>query len=186
MGISIKYKGTLSNTSNVSKIRNELKNLATTLKWNHKEWNDDWSKPCDARLEMVDGKRTITGHFSLKGATLIFGDSAEAIPLLFDCEGNLCNPLDILNQGGHATGEAVGITLKNTQSDNFIWLMGLPKYLKKHYMPDLEVLDDVDFWNTSNRQKLEQMLPPGEGSVCQYTVDQIASKLETMFKVMQN
>ena len=186
MGISLKFKGSLDDTSKISKIRCELKNLATTLKWDHKEWNDDWAKPCDARLEFIDGKRKIAGHFSLKGATLVVGEKSEAIPILFDAHGSLCSPLQILNKNTSPPAEPVGVTLKDTRSDNFIWLMGLLKYLKKNYISDLEVSDDLDFWNTGDRQKLEQLLPAGQSSVSLYTVDQVASKLETMFKVMQN
>lgn len=186
MGIHIKYKGSLANTANVSKISRELKNLATTLNWNCREWNDDWSQPCNARMAVVDGKKTITGHFSLKGATLGFSEKSEGVPILFNARGQLRNPINLLGPDSKSHEKPIAITIKNTTSDNFIWVMGLLKYMKKHYMSDLEVYDDASYWESNDRQKVDSVLAPGNSSASQYSADQIASKLETMFKVMHN
>jgi len=186
MGLTIQYQGRLTNTANVSRIRAELKSLANSLNWTFQEWNDDWSKPCNAQLAVVDGKKRITGHFSLKGGTLVIDKHNEAIPLLFDKKGHLRSPVNILNAQTDSAQRPVSVTLGNTVSDNAIWMLGLLKYMKKNYIPNLVVADNADFWTAPDRGRLEQLLPPGNTSARRCTADQIASKLETMFKVMQN
>lgn len=186
MGFSIKYKGCLQDTTKVSKIRDEIKSLASTLKWDFKAWNDDWSQPCDARLEIVNGQKRIAGHFSLKGGTIIVDAQTESVPLLFDSKGRLNSPVNILGNKPNAQEQPVVVNLKNTIADNAIWILGLLKYIKKSYIPNLEVEDEADFWSTHDRQKLEQLLTPGNTSASQFTPEQIAFKLETMFKVMHN
>lgn len=186
MAYSIKFTGCLQDTAKVSKIRDELKSLATTLKWDFKPWNDDWSQPCDARVEVVDGQKKIAGNFSLKGGTFMLSEQTEAIPILFDSQGHLSSPINILSNKSKPQAMPVAVNLNHTISDNAIWMLGLLKYMKKNYIPDLVVEDEADCWNTHDRQRLEQLLPSGNTSASQYTADQIASKLETMFKVMCN
>ena len=40
-------------------------------------------------------------------------------------------------------------------SDLHIWIIGLLKYLKKHYLANLEVSDEGGYWETGDRKELE-------------------------------
>ncbi len=85
--------------------------------------------------------------------------------------------------------------------DTHVWVIGLLMYLKKHYIPDLEVSDESEYWDTGDRRKLEEDMDLLDGKLNQLSaaisdgrlgdlaklsVDEIVSRIERLFQNDEN
>ena len=54
--------------------------------------------------------------------------------------------------------ETAWVSMKTQFSgpDLHVWVIGLLKYLKKHYISNLKVSDESEYWDTGDRRKLEE------------------------------
>ena len=127
----------------------------------------------------------------------------EPLAFFFDARGNLRAPLDmVLIQEGAIKPQDSWVSCKTqfAPPEIHIWIVGLLKYLKRKYIPDLEVSDESDYWQTGDRQLLEQKmqflqskmdqlagaLKAGRlGDMSGLTADEIAQKLERWFRAQR-
>ena len=80
--------------------------------------------------------------------------------------------------------------------DIHVWVIGLLKYLKKHYISNLEVSEESEYWETGDRRKLEEDMAllngklqrlsatissGGMGELTGLSADDIASRIERLF-----
>lgn len=157
MGVTIHYRGTLDDTGSIDAFRRELADIGKSMGWETSPLDDSWLEPPSARLEHRDGVATITGHLGLKGISLRPGDKAESLSFLFDAQGCLRSCMDVIMRcEGNAVTEKHWESIKTqfASPDLHIWIIGLLKYLKKRYMPDLEVSDEGEYWETGDRAAL--------------------------------
>jgi len=157
MGVTIHYRGTLDDPGRIDQLRRELADIGKSMGWVASTLDDSWLDPPTARLEHQNGVATIKGHLGLKGITLHPGNNAESLSFLFDAQGCLRSFMDvILRCEGNAVTEKSWVSMKTqfTSPDVHVWIIGLLKYLKKRYMPDLEVSDEGEYWETADREAL--------------------------------
>jgi len=158
MGVTIHYRGTIDDPGRVGDLQRELADIAESIGWKWRAWDDDWSIPPSATLVHADGHATIKGHLGLKGIDLIPGGTSEPLSFLFDAGGRLSSIMHvILKCEGRLEPDEAWVSVKTQflSPDAHVWIIGLLKYLKKRYLANLEVSDEGGFWETGNREALE-------------------------------
>ena len=58
--------------------------------------------------------------------------------------------------------------------ETHVWIIGLLRYLKKHYFSDLSVRDEGDYWETENLETLKE-----KKDFLQSKINQLGNALET-------
>ena len=79
----------------------------------------------------------------------------------FDAAGNLRDPVSMtLIREGALKPEDVWIAVKTQFAgpETHIWIVGLLKYIQEHYLPELQVRDEGEFWETGNYETLKEKM----------------------------
>ena len=161
MGVTIHYRGNLNDISKIQVLCDELAMIADKMDWRYTRLDEDWSKPLDACFEYKDNKAEIKGHLPLKGISFSIHPRCESLQFFFDSEGNLCNPVSmVLISEGTLKPEDAWIAVKTQFSgpETHMWVISLLKYLKEHYIADLEVHDEGEFWETGDSDILKKKM----------------------------
>lgn len=131
--LSIHYKGTC-NAAAMRALIHETTALAKEAKW----------------------KYTVIDDENYLGIILTTDIQSEPLPFIIGNENRLVN-LICLNQT-EKPEYAFQITTKTNFAsiDNHILIAKLLKYIKLKHIPDLEVNDESDYYETENREELER------------------------------
>ncbi len=157
MGITIHYRGTLAHTDEINEFIEELTDIARTMKWEYWVMDEDWSNPATAQLTFNENGAEIIGDLCLKGISFSPHPKSENVALFFDAEGKLRAPMTvILLLEGTLTEEQAWLSVKTQYAplEIHITIVKLLKYLKQRYIPDLEVRDEAEYWETEDRDRL--------------------------------
>lgn len=159
MGITIHYRGTLAETGKIGALIEEMTDIAETLKWPCSVLDDDWSKPVTADIVPGPKGAEIVGNLGLKGVVLTPHPQAESLVLCFDAEGNLRAPITVIVLlDGQLSPEDAWVALKThfAPPEVHVTLVKLLKYLQTRYIPDLEVYDEGEYWESSDLELLNR------------------------------
>jgi len=196
MGVSLHYRGKLDDKTQLPSLCDEVGDIASSMGWPSRVLDDDWSIPVDA--ELLSGG-IIEGNLGLKGILITPHPQSESLILTFDRDGQLRAPMTVLLLlDGTLKPETAWISMKTQFAgpDTHVWVIGLLKYLKKRYISDLEVSDESEYWDTGDRQVLEDQMAfindkldhlsssisSGKlGDLTGLSADEIASRLEKLF-----
>lgn len=136
----------------------------------------------------------------MKGIQISPHPKCEPLSFFFDAEGNLRSPIQmVMISEGSIKPEDVWVFVKTQFSspDTHIWIVGLLKYLKKHYISNLEVSDEAVYWERGNRKNLEdkmrfideklqyisnELSSEKFGSMSGLPAEEIAAKIEALFR----
>ena len=160
MGVSIHYRGRLDNSDQVYQLIEEIKDIAEINAWSYATLDQDWNKQPDARLESASGPGiTIVGSCGLKGIHIQPDPKSEALWLYFNAEGVITTPFSVALSA--AEGYPMNENWVSTKTqfagvDIHITFINLLKYIKKKYVPDLEVKDEGRYWESENREVLQK------------------------------
>ena len=200
MGVSIHYRGRVADTQNIKTICDELAAIADKMNWHYTRLDEDWTQSADATIEVTEQGSQITGHLPLKGIVLTLNPKCETLGVLFDSNGNLCDPVSMVNiREETLKPEDYWISVKTQYAspETHIWVIGLLKYLKKLYLPDLEVQDEGVYWETGNFEILKEKMDfvgekiaavsavlshVAKGHVASFSADEIASIIEALLR----
>ena len=200
MGITIHFKGRLKNLQKVESVIDEFKDISEIMKWKWNSLNEDWNKPATARLSYSNNKAEITGHLSLKGIQINLHPDCEPLPIFFDSKGYLRTPINmvLIHEGKlKPVNSYNSVKTQFAPPDIHISIIKLLQFLKKQYVPGLEVIDEGDYWNTGDRNRLiekiafleekmdilEQALSSVDlKNVDHYTPEEIAKLLEDILR----
>jgi hypothetical protein len=161
MGVSIHYRGQLADIGKIKTICDELAVIADKMNWRYTRLDEDWSESADLRIEATEHGSQINGHLPLKGIVLTLNPKCEALQFFFDSNGNLRDPISMVNisEGTLKPQDAwVFVKTQYAGPETHIWIVGLLKYLKKHYLSDLEVHDEGAYWETGNFEMLKDKM----------------------------
>jgi len=161
MGITIYYKGKLKDLSNLDRLKDDLKDFAQIMDWKWDELDEDFDGPDDAHLEIEEGRAQIKGHLPLKGLSLRLHSDCESFSVYFDKEGNLTDPvMYVFKKEGRFDSENAYLSVKTqfAPPEIHIAIIQLLRFLKKRYIPNLEVIDEGGYWETSDKTELENRL----------------------------
>jgi hypothetical protein len=179
----------------------EIHDIANTMGWPSSTLDDDWTTPPNASFQSGG---VIEGNLGLKGIKITPHHKSESLCLFFDRDGNLRCPMGVLLiLDGNLKSEDAWVSMKTQFSnpETHIWVIGLLKYLKKKYISNLEVSDECGYWDTGDRKKLEDNMnfinekidylssaisSGSMGNLSNLSADEIANRLEQMFKKDEN
>jgi hypothetical protein len=157
MGITIFYKGTLTDITRINEIISEVKDICQIMKWKYQESDDDWSLPCDGALVKKGKHLKISGNLGLKGIGFQPHQHSEWVDLYFDNKGMIWTPVfkamhtDEPDKMGCMNGVKTQFAPVNTH----VAIVKLLRHLKNKYIHDLEVIDDGGYWESDNVETLE-------------------------------
>ncbi len=161
MGLSIHYRGRLADIRQIKSVCEILTDIAEEKKWKIFVLNEDWTLPADPRIVFADNRACIDGHLPLKGVSLNIASGAETLCFFFDAEGNLRDPMSLtaIAEGSLKPEEAwLSVKTQFAPPEAHLWIIFLLKYLKKYYIPDLEVHDEGEYWETGSFDRLKEKL----------------------------
>ena len=161
MGVSIHYRGKLENTDQLPEFREKLMGIAFSFGWQYWVLDEDWSVPAKAILEHSGKNAEIKGHLGLKGIQLKPPGESETLDFFFNSKGYLLSPMNvILIQEGVLALDDAWITVKTQflPADMHVTIIGLLKYIKVHHLPNLEVDDEGEYWETGDYRVLEDKM----------------------------
>ena len=161
MGISIHYKGRLADMSQCQSFFEEIEDIGKCMKWKIFKLDEAWSSP--ENLEFIHhGDRAETKRNpGLKGVQITPIEDCESLPFFLDKDGNLNSIMNMaLIKDGTLKKEDTCISVKTqfAPPEIHIWIIGLLKYLKRKYFPDLYVYDESDYWKTGEKEQLIQKI----------------------------
>jgi hypothetical protein len=170
MGISIHYKGKLNNPDLLNAFCDEIKDIAKDMNWNFNTFNNDLNKP---NSSYVDRNGHIKGHIPIKGLNVTIHPKAESLSFLFDKNGNLRNLLMMTYKNGKES-EISNIFVKTQFApiEIHITIIKLLEYIKKKYISNLKVIDEGSYWETRDKNILEEKL-----SFLRKKIDQIGNQI---------
>lgn len=170
MGISIHYKGKLNNPDLLNAFCDEIKDIAKDMNWNFNTFNNDLNKP---NSSYVDGNGHIKGHIPIKGLNVTIHPKAESLSFLFDKNGNLRNLLMMTYKNGKES-EISNIFVKTQFApiEIHITIIKLLEHIKKKYISNLKVIDEGSYWETRDKNILEEKL-----SFLYKKIDQIGNQI---------
>ncbi|QTA85008.1 hypothetical protein [Desulfonema magnum] len=201
MGLSLHYRGKLADIQDVKAVCKTLTDIASKMNWRWVSLDEDWTKLADAKLKVTEKGAEIMGHLPLKGVSLTVDPKSESVSFFFDSEGNLCDPLNlIMITEGHLEPEDAWISVKTQFSspETHIRIIGLLQYLKKHYIPDLQVFDEGEYWETGDFEILKEKMDfiadkieavantlslVSSGHISKYSPEELALMIEKIIEV---
>lgn len=141
MGLSVHYQGSLGVAAHLPEMMDELEDIATSMSWKSHRIERDAENP----------------EFS--GIILEPDDETESLPFLFDSNGQLRCLADLICHQSDANPRYsfyVSVKTQFGKIETHIWIVGLLRYLKSKYLPDLEVSDEGEFWETGDHAVLDE------------------------------
>jgi hypothetical protein len=141
MGVSIHYQGSLGATASLPELVAELEDIALSMEWQVH------------RIEL-DAENPV-----FEGVILEPNDRTESLAFLFDREGRLRNLVDLVCGQFEPDPRCSYFVSAKTQYGDLrthLWIVGLLRYLKSKYLPDLEVNDEGGYWETGDIPELER------------------------------
>ncbi len=198
MGVSIHYRGRLANIQNVKSICYEMAAIAEKMDWRYTCLDEDWSQSASSTIDVTAKGSNISGHLPLKGIALTPCAECETLRFFFDADGELRDPVSMVSISEETLKpEDSWISIKTQYAgpETHVWIIGLLKYLKKFYIPNLEVRDEGKYWQTENIEILKEKMDfidkkisavsaelsrVTRGHIESYSADELATVIETL------
>jgi len=157
MGITISYRGSIEDLSLIEPIQQEVIKFCQSMNWKYRLTNNDMSKPFNARLVRSDKGANIKGHIPLRGISVDSDPDNETLCLLFNPQGKLTSFMrEVYIHEGSIPPDQDWQFVKTQFGtvDAHIAIVKLLQSLKQSYIPNLEVNDDGEYWETADRERL--------------------------------
>ncbi len=158
MGITIYYRGLLTDPGKLSKLVSEVEDICRIMNWEYRILDDDWSKPDDAQIIKDDEGVRIKGNLGLKGIGFKPHEKCEWVDLYFDRNRILSSigtkSLQLQDQSDKNNKSWNSVKTQFASVKTHIAIVKMLRWLKKNYMHDLEVSDEGEYWDTDNADLL--------------------------------
>lgn len=160
MGVTIQYRGKISDKRIIFQLIEEVEDIAKTEGWLYQTLNENWAMEPTAKLESSEGPGIqIVGHTGLKGLRFQPHPECESVWLFFNYAGILTTPFRVaLDAEEHYPKRKSWVSTKTQFSTlaTHVKIINLFRYLKKKYIHDLELMDETGYWETADLQVLEK------------------------------
>lgn len=183
MGLSIHYQGGIDRIEDIPKLVEELEDIGESMGWKSQRLNADEKDP------------------NFRGIIVNPEGDCEPLCFIFDRAGKLRGLMDLISDQVEPTEYSYYIATKTQfiAIETHIWIIGLLRYLKKHYLSDLSVSDEGGYWETENfealkakqaflQDKINQLaegLEAAETPVHHLSLDELVSRIEAIAKKQQ-
>jgi hypothetical protein len=139
MGVSVHFQGSLGGTVRLTDLVDELDDIARSMDWQSHRIERDAENP------------------EIAGIIMEPADYTESLPFLFDRAGRLRCLADLIcGQIEPDPRCSYFVSVKTQFGDvgSHLWIVGLLRYLKSKYLPDLAVNDEGGYWETGDAAEL--------------------------------
>lgn len=135
MGVSIHFRGSITNSENTDPLINELSEISNEMGWKYSVIDD---------VEL-----------QLKGIILQPHDKSEPFSILINANCKLTNLLCLVDKDDDRVDYSLNsIKTHFAPVDIHITIVKLLRYIKKKYISDLEVTDEGSYWETGDADLL--------------------------------
>jgi hypothetical protein len=157
MGITIHYRGMIDRIEDVAKLSSEIREFATILKWDIRQWTNNWHLPNSAALERCGNDLKLSGHVPIRGVSLVPTPDCEPLFFTFTRDGILASSTNMVMMADQSmSSEDLWLSTKTQFStvDIHIALIRLLQFVKSKYISNLEVHDGSGYWKHRDRELL--------------------------------
>lgn len=158
MGLSIHYRGTLTDKRQSAALLGELEDIGKSMHWPVRILDDRWDRKPDARLERNSlGLPAIVGDLGLKGVILRVHEDCDPLYFCFSASGVLTSPLQVAVSAADNYAVSPNWITVATQSagpEVHAAVVRLLRYLQEKYLHDLEVEDESGYWESEDYQSI--------------------------------
>jgi len=159
MSVTLRYSGTLKDPALLPSLREEFQDIAATNGW-----------PVDVLERTLPkgrpaGGRLLAPPVAVEGLKLVVHPQTDPLWLTFDEQGALTRldpyPLGLgsgVPRYGFLQQAQASMQTSIGGSDLHRTVVGLLDYLKRAYLPDLQVLDDSGYWHDRDDAALERLM----------------------------
>ena len=158
MRVTVRYSGTLNDLSSLPRLREEFADIAAIQGWPVDSLDRDGGR-------RPGGGRTLAPPLALEGLKVVVHPQTDPLWLTFDEQGALTRldpyPLGLgsgVPRYGFLQQAQASMQTSIGGSDLHRTVVGLLDYLKRAYLPDLQVLDDSGYWHDRDDAALERLM----------------------------
>lgn len=150
MGVTIHYKGRISDKAKLPLLVDEIEEIARVHEWDYRVYNRDFS--LDSESE--DALYGISLH----------PENCEPVNLTFLANGRMCGAANLAFWGKETESPYREYLYLNSTKTQFAGaevhrlLVGIFRYISHHYLEDFEFLDEGQFWETNDYDLLKKKL----------------------------
>jgi len=154
MGLSLHYRGSLTDKRQLDNLIDELDDMAKSVKWSIQIMDGHWDRKPDARIERNStGSHSIVGGLGLKGLIIHIHEQCDPLYFCFNASGVLTSPLQVAVSAAEnyaVTPTWINVHTQAAGKEAHAVIAKLLHYLQEKYLHDLEVEDESGFWHTGN------------------------------------
>ncbi|MEQ8703393.1 MAG: hypothetical protein RIC19_05715 [Phaeodactylibacter sp.] len=158
MGLSLHYRGTLTDKRQLAPMLDELEDIGRSVHWQSSVLDGHWDRKPDARIERNSaGAHTIVGALGLKGIVLNVHEACDPLYFCFGASGVLTSPLQVAVSAADnyaVTPTWITVTTQAAGPEVHAVVVKLLHYLREKYLHDLEVEDESGYWESGDEQAL--------------------------------
>jgi hypothetical protein len=156
MGLSIHYRGTLTDKRQSAALLSELEDIGQSMHWPTQVLDGHWDRKPDARLERNSaGVPAIVGDSGLKGIILNIHQDSAPLYFCFSASGVLTSPLQVAVSAADdyaVTPNWIAVNTQPAGPEIHAAVISLLHYLQEKYLHDLEVEDESGYWESRDYQ----------------------------------
>ena len=144
MGITIHYKGSLKSRDQIDKLRIELIDISKTMGWQH---------------TLVEPDETeYDTHPPIYGIIIDMKNDCELLAFIFDEDGNIRSSIALSHFDYSDKYQLIAsVKTQFSSPEEHIIIIKLLRYIKKVYIKNLKVTDEGEFWDSSDKKRLEYL-----------------------------
>jgi hypothetical protein len=143
MGITIHYKGRINDPVNIDSLIDEISDICEDMKWEY---------------TIIEKDNNDIDHPPVKGIVFTIHEECEPVGFIFDKKGCLRSPISIpFYEENDKHQLVVSVKTQFSSPDIHIVLIKLLRYIKSKYIKNLEVTDEGEYWETSNKERLKYL-----------------------------
>jgi hypothetical protein len=179
MGLTIHYKGALTDKRAIERLIDEVEDIAKSMGWDYSILDEDWGIPPDIELSYhLPGSISLEGHSGLKGISFQPHPQCETVSLFFNASCILTSPWSVAisaMEGYPAKADWQSVKTQFAGPETHVAIIHLLRYMQGKYLHDLEVLDEGEYWESSDFEMLNAKM-----RILDQALNQIEEQLSTL------
>ncbi len=143
MGVTVHYKGRINDPVNIDSLIDEIGDICRDMRWEY---------------TIIEKEENDIDHPPIQGIVFTIHEECEIVGFIFDKKGHLRSPISIPCYEENDNHQlVVSIKTQFSSPDIHIVLIKLLRYIKSKYIENLEVTDEGEYWETSNKARLKYL-----------------------------
>lgn len=149
MGLCIHFTGSLNNKNQIEDLIDEVEDICKSMDWKYTILRENWNEH-DKNLTALENRR-------FKGITFKPHPESENLTIFFDRIGRIASNTEIFF-GEKTKPNYQFIKTQFAGTDVHIGVIQFLRYIKKKYIANLVVIDEANYWETNDRNKVDNYI----------------------------